>query len=283
MITAIKEVTEHYNQSDLSTKILAALAQAGKDINALTRDDIAPIDEFHIRGRAATREIGKLADFQPGTEILDLGCGIGGAARTLMTEFGCQVTGIDLIKEYILTARILNNRIGLDGEILFEQSNAMHLPFSDNSFDVVFSQHVMMNIADKTRLAEEVRRVLRPGGRFVLDEICAGSVATPHFPLPWAGDSSINYLVEPQTLRQKLEEAGFKTVEWQDVTIPSLRWNQKLVADMKERPADIPFPPGLSLLMGASTTIKMVNMLKSIQEDRLRIIQGILVRTDLLV
>ena len=54
MITAIKEITEHYTQTDLSTKILAALEQAGKDINALTRDDIAPIDEFHIRGRVAT-------------------------------------------------------------------------------------------------------------------------------------------------------------------------------------------------------------------------------------
>lgn len=123
-----------------------------------------------------------------------------------MTEFGCLVTGVDLIKEYIETARILNTRIGIRGKIQFEQSNAKDLPFDDDSFEVVFSQHISMNIEDKTRLAEEVRRVLRPGGQFVICEICAGSVASPHFPLPWAGDSAINYLVEPQEFRQTLEE-----------------------------------------------------------------------------
>ena len=117
MITAFKEITEHYSQTDLSTKILTALKQAGKDVKALTRDDIASFDEFHIRGRAATLEIGQLANLQPGEEVLDLGCGIGGAARTLMAEFGCHVTGIDLIEEYIETARKLNTLIGLDGKI----------------------------------------------------------------------------------------------------------------------------------------------------------------------
>ena len=281
MITAIKEITEHYTQTDLSAKILAALEQAGKDINALTRVDIAPFDEFHIRGRVATREIGKLADLQPGTEILDLGCGIGGAARTLMAEFGCHVTGVDLIEEYIETARILNTRIGINGKIQFEQSNAMDLPFDDDSFDVVFSQHITMNIENKTRLVEEVRRVLRPGGQFVLYEICAGSVATPYFPLPWAGDSAINYLVEPHAFRQMLEEMGFKTIEWRDVTIPSLSWNQEIVSDMVQRPESAPPPLGLNLLMGASTAIKMKNMMKNMQEDRIRVIQGVLVVTDL--
>jgi len=281
MITAIKEITEHYTQTDLSAKILTVLKQAGKDINALTREDIAPFDEFHIRGRAATREIGKLADFQPGTEILDLGCGIGGAARTLMTEFDCHVTGVDLIEEYIETALILNTRIGINGKIQFEQSNAMDLPFDDESFDVVFSQHITMNIEDKTRLAEEVRRVLRPEGQFVLYEICAGSVATPHFPLPWANDSAINYLVEPQAFRQTLEEMGFKTIEWRDVTTPSLSWNQEIVSDMVQRPESAPPPLGLNLLMGSSTATKMKNMMKNMQEDRIRVIQVVLVVTDL--
>jgi ubiquinone/menaquinone biosynthesis C-methylase UbiE len=280
MITAIKEITEHYTQTDLSTKILTELKLAGKDVNALTREDIVSFDEFHIRGRDATREIGKLADVQPGTKVLDIGCGIGGAARTLMTEFDCQVTGVDLVEEYIEAARMLNTRIGLDEKILFKQSNAIQLPFDDDSFDVVFSQHITMNIKDKGRLAQEVRRVLRPGGRFVLYEICAGSIAPLHFPLPWASDSAINYLIEPQRLRQKLEKEGFKTIEWRDVTIPSLSWNQEMVSDMVQRPASAPPPLGLNLLMGASTAMKMENMMKNIQEDRIRVIQGVLILID---
>lgn len=275
-----KEINKHYTQTDLSAAILTALQQSGKDIDSLTREDIATFDEFHIRGRAATMEIGQLADLQPGAEVLDLGCGIGGAARTLMTEFGCRVTGVDLIEEYVQTARVLNDRIGYDGMIKFKQGNALDIPFDDDSFDVVFSQHITMNIEDKTRLALEVRRVLRPGGRFVLYEISAGAGSTPHFPVPWAGDSTINFLVEPQVLRQILEKAGFKTLEWRDVTTPSLEWNQKLVANMANRPADAPPPLGLNLLMGANTGVKVKNMMMNMQEDRIKVIQGVMVLTE---
>lgn len=276
MITAVKEIHEHYTQADLSNKILTALKQAGKDVNALTREDIAPVDEFHIRGRAATIEMGKLAGFQPGAEVLDLGCGIGGPARTLMTEFDCRVTGVDLIDEYIQAARILNTRSGLDGGITFEQSNAMDLPFQDNSFDAVFAQHVTMNIEDKTRLAQEVRRVLRPGGQFILYEICAGQVSPAYFPVPWAGDAGISYLVDSETLRISFEKAGFETVEWRDVSAISLGWNQELVSNMIQRPADVKPFLGLNLLMGATAALKVKNMMKNLQEDRIRVFQGVM-------
>ena len=137
-----------------------------------------------------------------------------------------------------------------------------------------------MNIEDKTRLAEEVRRVLRSEGKFIIYEICAGQISPPLFPVPWAGDSAISYMIEPEMLRSKLEEAGFKTVEWQDVTVPSLSWNQALVSDMVQRPASAPPPLGLNLLMGASTAMKMKNMMKNMQEDRIRVIQGVLALVD---
>ena len=280
MTTYTQEINDYYTQTNLSTIILTALHQAGKDVNALTREDIATFDEFHIRGRAATIEIGRLAALQPGTELLDLGCGIGGAARTLMDEFGCRVTGVDLVEEYIRAARILNTRIGYDGQITFEQGNALDMPFDDDSFDVVFSQHVTMNIEDKTSLAQEVRRVLRPGGQFVLYEICAGSVSPPYFPVPWAGDSAINFLVEPQTLRQILEDTGFKAIEWQDITASSLKWDQQLMADMSNHPAAGPPPLGLNLLMGATTAEKAKNVLCNLEEDRMKVIQGVFVLTD---
>jgi len=281
MMNAIsQEINNHYTQTDLSATILTALQRAGKDVDKLTRDDIVAFDEFHIRGRAATIEVGRLADLQPGAELLDLGCGIGGAARTLMTEFGSHVTGIDLVDEYIQAARLMNDHTGYDGQITFKQGDALDIPFDDDSFDVVFSQHITMNIEDKARLAQEVRRVLRPGGQFVLYEICAGSVPTPHFPVPWAGDPAINFLVEPLVLRQILEETGFKTVEWRDVTAPSLEWNLQLVANMANRPVDAPPPLGLNLLMGPTTGKKVKNMMMNMQEDRIKVIQGVMILTE---
>jgi len=133
-----------------------------------------------------------------------------------------------------------------------------------------------MNIEDKTLLAQEVSRVLRPGGQFVLYEICAGSVSPPNFPVPWAGDAIINFLVEPEILRQIFEETGFKTLEWRDVTSPSLKWNQQLAANMANRPADGPPPLGLNLLMGANTGVKVKNMMRNMEEDRIKVIQGVM-------
>jgi ubiquinone/menaquinone biosynthesis C-methylase UbiE len=276
MISSAKEVNQHYTQIDLSVKLLTALVNAGKDINKLTREDIAAFDEFHIRGREATIEVGQLANLQPGAELLDLGCGIGGAARTIHSEFGCKVTGLDLVEEYIQAARLLNYRIGLNGEIVFEQGNALDTTFEDDSFNVVFSQHVTMNIADKAQLAEEVKRVLRPGGQFVMYEICAGSNTPPHFPVPWAGVQAISFLETPEDLSKIFEDAGFKMIKFRDVTAPSLKWSQEMVARMSKRPADAPPGLGLNLLMGPTTGTKVKNMMHNLEEDRIRVIQCVM-------
>ena len=86
--------------------------------------------------------------------------------------------------------------------------------------------------------------------------------------------------MEPQSLRQLLEEANFKTIEWKDVTAPSLEWNQQLVANMANRPADAPPSLGLNLLMGANTGTKVKNMMLNMQEDRITVIQGVMILAD---
>ena len=74
-----KPVQRHYTRFDLADRIFDALRRAGADLDALTVDDLGPIDEFHIRGREATTELAELGALSPGTSVLDVGCGIGGA------------------------------------------------------------------------------------------------------------------------------------------------------------------------------------------------------------
>ena len=78
MSDAGKNVSEHYTQGDLEQRILSALEEAGKELDSLAVDDLAPVDEFHVRGRTATEELAKLAEIQPGTGIARCGLWFGG-------------------------------------------------------------------------------------------------------------------------------------------------------------------------------------------------------------
>ena len=73
-------VQRHYTRFDLAERIVDALRQSGADLEALTLDDLGPIDEFHIRGREATTELAALGALSPGTSVLDV-AGAGNALR----------------------------------------------------------------------------------------------------------------------------------------------------------------------------------------------------------
>jgi ubiquinone/menaquinone biosynthesis C-methylase UbiE len=275
MPTTSDAINQQYGRPRLTTHILRAFEAMGKDLDRLTLDDLAPVGEFHIRGREATRELARLANLQPGEQVLDVGCGIGGPARTLAAEFGSEVTGLDLTEAYCRTARMLTERVGMKDQVEFVQGNAVDLPFDDARFDVVWMQHTSMNIADKAQLFAEIHRVLRPGGRLALYEIGAGPGGEPHFPVPWADDDTLNFLMPPDTMRQELRVAGFDVQTWHDVTAPCLHWFRDLLTSLADRPPTADPPLGLNLLMGNSTGEKLRNVVRNLEEARIVVVQGI--------
>jgi SAM-dependent methyltransferase len=184
-------ISRHYGRAalgavDLGAVILAALAATGKDVDRLTPDDLEPVDELHSRGRAATVDLAGLLVLDGTERILDLGCGIGGPSRYLARTFGCRVTGLDLTPEFCRVATMLAERTGLADKVDYRQGDALAIPFPAQSFDVVWSQNVAMNIADRDRLFAEVRRVVRSGGRYGFSDVISGPGGPPHFPVPWA-------------------------------------------------------------------------------------------------
>ena len=75
------DVDRHYGRGGLLDRLLGALRDAGKDVERLTIDDLAPVDEFHSRRRAATVELAKLLAPTPADHVIDIGSGLGGPAR----------------------------------------------------------------------------------------------------------------------------------------------------------------------------------------------------------
>src|SRR5216683_663958 len=118
-------VAEHYGRADLGAVILAALRAAGKDIDRLTPDDLAPIDEFHTRGRAATVDLAKLLELTARHRVLDVGSGIGGPSRYLAHTYECTVVGLDLTPEFCAAARMLAERTRLADRVSYRQGNAL--------------------------------------------------------------------------------------------------------------------------------------------------------------
>lgn len=273
-------LNEHYGVTDLGDEILNALEAAGKDIDALTRDDIASFDEFHIRGREATREVADLAEVEDHSRVLDVGCGIGGPARTLASEFGCDVVGIDIVEEYCRAATLFTDQVGLTDKVRFQHGNALDLPFEDEEFDVVWFEHTLVNIEAAGVAFGEAGRILRPGGTLALYEICAGPGGEPVFPVPWASDASLSYLDPPGRLREIVLDRGFNEVAWRDVTALSLEWFRDMVESMQSRPADAPPPLGLNLLMGAETPIKAANVVQNLEEDQIAVVQAVYERVS---
>jgi ubiquinone/menaquinone biosynthesis C-methylase UbiE len=153
-----------YSAGDSRRNIEDALVATGKSLHNLQPADLALLEDFHTMGRFATSRLVDLAGLGPDTVVLDAGSGIGGTARYIADRFGCGVTAVDLTEDYCGTARWLNRLIGLDDRIAVHQGDVTDLPFADAAYQVVFSQHVQMNIADKQRLYQEARRVLADGG-----------------------------------------------------------------------------------------------------------------------
>lgn len=275
MTDEIKHIHDYYSPSDLYNKIVAGLNALGKDLSAITLDDLQPVDEFHIRGDAATRELIELAAFTSDMRILDVGCGIGGSTRRLSQETGCHVTGIDLSTEYIDVAERLTTLMNMQERVAFQACSALELPFADNSFDGVWSLQMNMNVEDKLAWLQETCRVLKPGGRAVLYEVCGNKNTPLHFPVPWAQDSSMSFLIPPAAFRDTVTQAGFEIAVWRDKT----ELARKAFANAKAPEGEPKLPVlGVYLLVGNDIQTKAYNLRRNLDEERVSLVETLAVK-----
>jgi ubiquinone/menaquinone biosynthesis C-methylase UbiE len=260
-------VSDHYTHGDLVAAIRAGIASLGKTPGSITSDDLAPIDEFHIGGREATAElIGQLA-LSATDHVLDIGCGLGGAARFVADRHGCRVTGIDVTREYVDVGNMLCEWVGLADRISLQHGDALSIPFPDRTFDGAWMLHVGMNIADKARLCSEVGRVLKPGARFAIYDVMRTAKGEITYPLPWATTAALSAVTEPEEYRKALQSAGFTIVSERNRRDFALAYFDEQRAKVSAAGA---LPPlGLHILMGEKTRQQARNMHDNIAAGRL--------------
>jgi len=266
-------VLRHYAAAAETEEALLARVRQALDAlppGPLTPERLAGLDQFHLRGLAATEELGALLGLRAGERVLDAGSGLGGPSRLIAARFGCEVTGVDLSPGFVAVARLLAERTGLAGRVGYAVGDLAALDLPEAAFDAAYTQHVVMNIADRDAAYRGLRRVLRPGGRLgFYDLLAAEDAPPPHFPLPWASEPAASHLRTEAETRAALEAAGFLPEAWQDQTADALRW----FAAQRAAPPAAPGPT-LGVAMGPGFPAMAANLARSLGEGRLRLVMA---------
>ncbi|MFT5708378.1 MAG: ubiquinone/menaquinone biosynthesis C-methylase UbiE [Oceanospirillaceae bacterium] len=259
-----KAVTENYHHGELLTAIETALTQSGKTPQNVSIEDLAAVDEFHLGGRAATDHLLTQLSFPEQSHILDVGCGLGGAARYVAKAFNHSVVGLDLSLEYIETGNALCQWVDLEKSVTLEQGSALSMSFNDEAFAGGYMLHVGMNIADKGALFKEVSRVLKPKSFFGIYDIMRQNDGTLTYPVPWASQENISQLATIEKYKHFLEQSGFEIVRINDRREFALQFFQRIAA--KKQANEAPAPLGLHVLMQQSTAQKIKNMIGNVTD-----------------
>jgi sarcosine/dimethylglycine N-methyltransferase len=211
----------------------------------------------------------KLSGVQPGWTVLDAGSGLGGPSRHLAERYGCRVEGVDLTPAFVEVAELLAERADLATRIHCAVGDVTALPFEAAHFDLVWCEHVAMNIADRPKLYREFRRVLKPGGLLAFSDVVSidGSVA-PVYPLPWSETPVTSFLLTREATLDAIGASGFVIEAERDVSAEALGWFQQTIGAA-------PQGPNLSVVMGPRMAVMASNLARNVREGSLALLMGL--------
>lgn len=269
-MTKAQEISDHWGKGDVYSRILETMELAGIDPNTLTIEQLAPVDHFHARGFPATVELADALPIREGDTLVDIGCGIGGPARYLAKRFNCRVEGIDITAPFIDAANKLSALVAMQDAVRCQHGDGQNLPYKDETFDGGYSQHVLMNVPDRTTFFAEAFRVLKPGAFFALTEHGLGPVGEPHHPVPWSEDGRGAYLMRPSDTVDILKETGFRNIEVTDTGEKYLQGYKAAMALAAKGEAPV---FGTHILLGELAPQIVKNAARNIEERRTQPVQ----------
>jgi tocopherol O-methyltransferase len=178
-------------------------------------------------------ELLKWSQVDSASNILDVGCGIGGSTLYLANKYQANATGITLSPVQAERAKERARGLGLGERVNFQVANALEMPFADNSFDLVWSLESGEHMPDKVKFLQECHRVLKPGGKLIMVTWCHRP--TDNSPLTEEEQKQLQeiyrvyclpYVIslpEYQAIASQLPLSNLRTADWSQAVAPF--WN----------------------------------------------------------
>ncbi|BAY86538.1 gamma-tocopherol methyltransferase [Calothrix parasitica NIES-267] len=178
-------------------------------------------------------ELLRWSEVQQAENILDVGCGIGGSSLYLAQKFNANATGITLSPVQARRASERAVEFGLQDRANFQVADALNMPFTDNSFDLVWSLESGEHMPDKQKFLQECYRVLKPGGKLILVTWCHRS--TDESPLTADEKKHLEQIYEVyclpyvislpeyEEIARQLPLQNIRTADWSQAVAPF--WN----------------------------------------------------------
>lgn len=216
------------NNSDLFNEYVTFIKK--QKITALSTEILNGFDQIHAGGIKATQDILQNLAIKEGDRILELGGGLGGVARLIAKKYRSFVVNLDLSIDYTVTGKRLTELCDDCKGVFFITADATNCPLKENSFELVWLQHVNMNIENKKQMFSEIGRLLKKKGYLVFHEwFLSGMPEEIKLPLPWADDMNLNHLCSFDEFANLAKKEGFEIEFFKNETDSSLSFYRKLL------------------------------------------------------
>ncbi len=189
----------------------------GQDIHiGVYRDDSEPIAD--ASRRTVETMAARLVGVNDTTRILDLGAGYGGSARYLADRFGCRVTCLNLSETQNTLNRTLTAEAGLTDRVSVVYGDFENIPEPDDSFDIIWSQDAILHSGNRTRVLDEVRRVLGTVGQFIFTDPMQSDTCPDGVLQPILDRIQLSTLASFSFYRAELGARGFEEADTEPLT-----------------------------------------------------------------
>jgi sarcosine/dimethylglycine N-methyltransferase len=207
------------------SRIWQELAAGGKQNSELTINDLVDLDQFHYLGSDAIATAANKLELSQPSVVLDIGSGVGGTARCLVDRYGCKVTALELQDDLHQAAVKLTELCGLDRHVDCVQGNILEFE-PEFTFDAWISLLVFLHIGDRRSLFAKAAKLLKPGGRFYIEDYFARNPLSTNDRVTLQGVVACPLLPTRDRYLTDLAQAGFIEVEFEEVTDKWQPWVQ---------------------------------------------------------